>query len=108
MGTATNIKQKSSYINNNTTPRRPQNVLKCVEQNSSLSFLQEKEGSNSKTHRRSNTQFIEDMKSNIYQQVEKLKEFKETREDFHKVLQEKEQENEIMEKNYNKYIRNPL
>ena len=104
---ATHIKQKSLYTNNNTTPRRPENVLKCVEENS-LSYLQEREGSNSKAHRRSNTQFIEDMKSNIYQQVEKLKEFKETRQDFHKVLHEKEQENDIMEKNFNKYKRNPL
>lgn len=47
---------------------------------------------NLRHQRRSNTQFIEDMKSNISMQFEKLKEFKVTRTNFQRVLQEKENE----------------
>ena len=117
-----NIKQKSSYsVINAQIPKPPEKKLKCVEETSdnSISFVKERpdtderrsnkndDFANNKMHRRSNTQVIEDMKTNISMQFEKLKEFKETRTNFQKVLQEKENENDVLEKNV-KYGKNSL
>lgn len=100
-----------NIVTNNLTPRKkPETVLKCIDENN---YCNEKfterngkskntiEDSQSKFHRRSNTniRFIQDIKSNITQQFERLKEFKESRKNFDKILKLKEEELDM--KNYN-------
>lgn len=111
VSSSSNIKQKPSSIH--LTSCNPEKTLRCVieDQNPRLALQTSErkpdrfdELSSLRQHRRSNTQFIEDMKSNISMQFEKLKEFKVCRSNFQKVLQEKEDEF-IKERSVNKFER---
>lgn len=91
VSTNINLKPKSLNSTNNTTRKHPEATLKCIETTpANEKSLEIKNDSKIKKHRKcnTNTQFIEDMKSNISMQFERLKEFKETRTIFQKVLEE--------------------
>lgn len=103
----------------NITPRKkPEAILKCVEENPCNYFFDKSSGikvpkhngENSKSHRRSNTntQFIEDMRTNISMQFEKLKEFKETRHNFNKILQQNDDFSQDNEKTIEKDKNTPF
>lgn len=109
----------SKTSQNNITPRKkPETILKCVEENPCNYFFDKtserknlkNNAENSKSHRRSNTntQFIEDMRTNISMQFERLKEFKETRQNFNKILQQNDDFYDDHEKNTEKDKNTPF